>query len=147
MNGIDRIRFLARRPRMKKYIVELTADERSGLEDLIKKGNAAAYKIKHANILLKADQAEGGAAWRDEQIVEAFGGHVTTIANPRGLLEKQEDQLHGLLQQAGKTTRPRPDPNNHQRPDHLPNHQPTTTTTQTKNHSRWLKCYRIFNLQ
>ena len=68
---------------MKKYVVELTRDERRNLRELVKKGKAAAYKIKHANILLKADQAKGGSKWMDEQIVEAFGCHVTTVANVR----------------------------------------------------------------
>ncbi len=68
---------------MKKYVIELTRDERRELRELVKKGKAAAYRIKHANILLKADQAKGGAAWIDEQIVEAFGCHVTTVANVR----------------------------------------------------------------
>lgn len=67
---------------MKKYVVELTLDERRELRDLVKKGKAA-YRIKHANILLKADQAKGGPEWTDEQIVEAFGCHVTTVANVR----------------------------------------------------------------
>ena len=68
---------------MKKYVVELTREEQRDLQELVKKGKAAAYKIKHANILLKADQAKGGPAWTDEQIVEAFGCHVTTVANVR----------------------------------------------------------------
>lgn len=68
---------------MKKYIVELTGDERRQLRDLVRKGKAAAYKIRHANILLKTDQAEGGPAWTDQQIVEAFGCHEDTVANVR----------------------------------------------------------------
>ena len=39
----------------KKYIVRLTAEERKYLEDFVSKGKRSAYKIKHANILLKAD--------------------------------------------------------------------------------------------
>ena len=38
----------------KKYIVRLTDEERKELEEFVAKG-AAAYKIQHANILLKAD--------------------------------------------------------------------------------------------
>ena len=44
----------------KKYIVELTGNERSQLQALVQKGKAAAYKIKHAHILLKADQGPEG---------------------------------------------------------------------------------------
>ena len=35
-----------------KYVVILTSQERKELLELVKKGKAAAYKIKHANILL-----------------------------------------------------------------------------------------------
>ncbi len=38
---------------MKKYIVELTSEERSGLKDIIKAERMAAHKRRHARILLK----------------------------------------------------------------------------------------------
>jgi len=65
----------------KKYIVRLTAEERSELEAMVKKGKAAAYKIKHANILLVADA--NGPAWPDRQIAEAFSCHLDTVENVR----------------------------------------------------------------
>ena len=65
----------------KKYIVRLTADERTLLENLISKGKAAAYKIKHANILLKVDAS--GPEWSDEETAEAFGCHGNTVRNVR----------------------------------------------------------------
>ena len=36
----------------KKYIVRLSKAERKELKELTKKGKIAAYKIKHANVLL-----------------------------------------------------------------------------------------------
>ena len=39
----------------KKYIVELTSEDRSKLQEMVKKGKGAAYRIKHAHILLKSD--------------------------------------------------------------------------------------------
>ena len=57
---------------MKRYIVTLTADERQALHDLIAAGKAAAQKLAHARILLKADAAEGGPAWPDHRIAEAL---------------------------------------------------------------------------
>jgi hypothetical protein len=53
---------------MKKYIVELTMDERKQLKkkELIRCGKAEAYKIRHAQIMLKTDQAEGRTAWKDK---------------------------------------------------------------------------------
>lgn len=66
---------------MKRYIIRLTQTEREWLEGLVKKGRAAAYRIKHANILLKADA--DGPAWIDERIAEGFGCHVHTVENVR----------------------------------------------------------------
>ena len=65
----------------KKYIVRLTAEERAELEAMVKKGKAAAYKIKHANILLAADV--NGPAWPDRQIAAAFSCHLGTVENVR----------------------------------------------------------------
>ena len=66
---------------MKKYIVRLTEGERQRLRALARKGKAAAYRIKHANILLKADA--DGPGWVDKRIAEAFGCHVRTVENVR----------------------------------------------------------------
>jgi len=65
----------------KKYVVRLTGGEREELGAMVKKGRAAAYKIRHANILLKADA--DGAAWTDTRIAEAFGCHRGTVENVR----------------------------------------------------------------
>jgi hypothetical protein len=76
---------------MKKYRVTLTADEREQLAGLIAAGKAAAQKLTHARILLKADQAEGGPGWIDEQIAEALEVSVATIERVR-----QRFVEHGL---------------------------------------------------
>lgn len=68
---------------MKKYVVELTPEERRGLRDLARKGKAAAYKIRHANILLHVDQSDEGSSWKDAEVAEVFGCHVTTVENVR----------------------------------------------------------------
>jgi hypothetical protein len=65
----------------KRYVVRLTEQEREQLHALIRKGKAAAYKIKHANILLKADA--DGPAWSDEAIATAFSVHTRTVAGMR----------------------------------------------------------------
>ena len=52
----------------KKYVVTLTDDEQEQLKDLVNTGKTAAYRIKHANVLLKADA--NGDSWSDEQIAE-----------------------------------------------------------------------------
>jgi len=75
----------------KKYIVELTSEERSELEAMVKKGKAAAYKIKHAHVLLNADQGPEGPGWKDAEIAKTFHCHVTTVENVRRRLVE-----HGL---------------------------------------------------
>lgn len=52
----------------KKYIVALTSVEREVLEKLTTTGKAAAYKINHARILLKADTNQVDGGWTDEKI-------------------------------------------------------------------------------
>lgn len=71
---------------MKKYVVELTADERASLSELIRKGQAAAYRIRNANVLLKADAGPHGPAWKDARIAEAFGCDITTVERLRKTL-------------------------------------------------------------
>jgi len=66
---------------MKQYIIRLTQGERERLGSLTRKGKAAAYKIRHASILLKADA--DGPAWTDKRIAEAVGCHVRTVENVR----------------------------------------------------------------
>jgi hypothetical protein len=65
----------------KKYIVRLTDEEREELEGLVSKGKAAAYRIKHANILLRVDVDTN--TWSDEQAAEAFACHPNTVRNIR----------------------------------------------------------------
>ncbi len=65
----------------KKYIVRLTDEECDYLNELVTKGKAAAYKIRHANILLKADA--DGSEWTDEHIAEAFSANKSTVAGIR----------------------------------------------------------------
>jgi transposase len=68
---------------LKKYIVTLTAEERQDLLALIAAGKAAAQKLAHARILLKADAADGGPAWPDHRIAEAVEVSVPTIERVR----------------------------------------------------------------
>jgi hypothetical protein len=68
---------------MTKYRVTLTADERQQLQDPIASGKAAAKKLAHARILLKADVAEGGPAWPDQRIADALEVSTDTIGRVR----------------------------------------------------------------
>ena len=67
----------------KKYRVTLTADERAELERLLARGKADVRKVKHAQILLKADEAEGGPGWPDERIAEVFDAGIATVERVR----------------------------------------------------------------
>ena len=73
----------------KKYVVELTTEERRYLETLIDTGKAAKHKVRYAQMLLLADQDEQGPGWADEQIAEAFRSHRTTVERLRKRLVEQ----------------------------------------------------------
>ena len=88
----------------KKFVVELDASERSRLIELISKGKAPAKTILKARILLKADQGEGGEAWKDEQICTALDTNITMIARAR---EKFVEQgLDAVLTRKKRETPP-----------------------------------------
>jgi hypothetical protein len=65
----------------KKYIVELTEDERSNLREVVKKLKGTSGKVKRANILLKADV--GGPGWTDARIAGALDCRTKTVENVR----------------------------------------------------------------
>src|SRR5919205_4204536 len=68
---------------MKRYRVTLTEEEREDLERLLARGKADVRKLKHAHILLKADEAPGGPAWSDPQIAEALDVGEATVPRIR----------------------------------------------------------------
>ncbi len=68
---------------MKKYLVELTTQERSQLKDIIDADRMAAHKRRHAWMLLKADQGKHGPGWTDERIAEAFDASALTVKRMR----------------------------------------------------------------
>lgn len=70
-----------------KHIVHLTAEEREELTALVSKGKSSAAKIRHAQVLLKAD-AEG-PNWTDPRIADAFSMHLNTVAGIRKRLVEQ----------------------------------------------------------
>ncbi len=72
-----------------KYIVRLTAEERTELEDLIHTGKRAASVLIHARILLKADVGEGGPGWDDERIAEAIECGASTVYRVRQALVEE----------------------------------------------------------
>lgn len=67
----------------KKYIVTLMEEERRMLQEMLSRGKAAARKLVHARILLKADGAAGGPGWNDDRIAEALEVGRATVERVR----------------------------------------------------------------
>ena len=65
----------------KRYSVRLTTEERKILAELGKKGRTAAYKIKHAIILLNVDA--DGPNRPDETLASVLNCHGNTVRNVR----------------------------------------------------------------
>ena len=80
---------------VKQYVVRLSKDERSALEDLISKGKHPAATILKARVLLKADVSDAGEGWSDSRIVKALDTSVATVARIRQRLV--EDGLDAVL--------------------------------------------------
>jgi transposase len=75
---------LARNYRMnKKYIVQLTPDQRATLEARTRTGTTTAAMQRHARILLKADTGLDGPAWEDAVIAAAVEVSVPTVERIR----------------------------------------------------------------
>ena len=67
----------------KKYIVTLIPAERQTLQAMLSKGKAAARKLVHVRILLKADASGGGPAWSDDAIAEGLEVGRATVERVR----------------------------------------------------------------
>ncbi|MGN6625472.1 MAG: helix-turn-helix domain-containing protein [Tepidisphaeraceae bacterium] len=74
---------------MKKYRVTLEAGERQSLHGLLAKGKADVRRLKHAQVLLAADESPGGPAQGDVAIAVALGiGRVTVERVRRRFVEE-----------------------------------------------------------
>jgi hypothetical protein len=67
----------------KKYIVELTNEERQHLEKLTSSGKAPARTVNRAHILLKSDSSAAGPKWKYEAICAAYNVTPVTVMNVR----------------------------------------------------------------
>ena len=79
----------------KKYIVRLSQSERKELKRVIAQLIGTSQKVRRAHILLKADQ--GGPAWTDKRIAEAFDCRTKTVENLRQRFVQSgfDETLHG----------------------------------------------------
>ena len=64
--------------RPRKYHITLTQEEYNELLHLVKKGPTQAYKITHAQVLLKLDESFNEKPWNVEDISDAY--HISTHA-------------------------------------------------------------------
>ena len=67
---------------MEKYLVTLSAEERSELEHLVSAGKSAARKLTHARILLLADTSSV-KPHTDTEVVAALGTGLRTVERAR----------------------------------------------------------------
>ena len=67
----------------KRYRVHLAPEERQQLQELISTGTAAARTLAHARILLKADEAAAGPAWKNAAIAAALEISELTVTRVR----------------------------------------------------------------
>lgn len=65
----------------KKYIVRLSDEERTELQQVIKQLKGTSQKVRRAHVLLKADA--NGPSWTDAKIADAFGCRTKTVENIR----------------------------------------------------------------
>lgn len=88
----------------KKYVVELSCDEREHLGTVISKGKAAARTILKARILLKADQGRLGPGWTDDRICQALDSNEAMVARVRRQLV--EEGMTAVLSRKKRETPP-----------------------------------------
>lgn len=68
---------------VKKYRVTLEAEEREQLRQLLSKGKADVRRLKHAQILLAADESDGAPGRTDDSIAEAVNAGRATVERVR----------------------------------------------------------------
>jgi transposase len=94
----------------KRYLVELTPEERQDLTKLVSAGKGSARTLTRARILLKADQAAGGPGWDDGRIADALGcGRRTVERVRRRLVEEGLDAALTHKPQARPSVAPKLD--------------------------------------
>lgn len=74
---------------VKKYVVNLSEEERGQLDEFIRKGKRTAQLVTKARILLKADISEAGEGWSDSRIAEALDTSIANIERTRRQLVEE----------------------------------------------------------
>jgi len=89
----------------KKYVVELSHDERAHLSAMIGKGKCSAQANLKARILLKADQGADGEGLRDTTICDALDTNVRMVERVRETCVTEG--LEAVFKRKQRTTPPR----------------------------------------
>jgi transposase len=89
----------------KRYVVRLTDEQRGHLEALVRRGRAHARKLLYARILLKSDAAQGGPAWTDKRIAEAFEVSTATVARERRRFSEEDLEVALMPRKPGRPRR------------------------------------------
>ena len=82
---------------MKFYKVTLTDIEIKFLEEITRKGKRSAFIIRNANILLNANEGDGGRKQKDKDIAQLLGITTRTLENIRKkfVLDGFDEALYG----------------------------------------------------
>jgi hypothetical protein len=67
----------------KRYVVELSPEQRARCSELIRSGAAPARTLTHARVLLKTDSGAEGPGWTDAAIAQALEIGTLTVAKIR----------------------------------------------------------------
>ena len=67
----------------KKYVVQLSAEDRQRCMDLVRSGTTHTRRLMHARVLLKADSGSQGPGWTDAAIAQAVEVSAVTVAKIR----------------------------------------------------------------
>jgi len=86
-----------------RYHVRLSESERKILLKMISKGSAPAKSIMHANVLLAADENDGGGKKSEAKIAQLFHVHPQTVHTVRQLYSEK-----GLQAALGRKKRKTP---------------------------------------
>jgi transposase len=89
---------------VKRYAVQLSAEERERLESLKVKGNIPARRLMKAMVLLKADVSDAGEGLSDSEIVKALGTTDSMVYSTRKKLV--EEGLDAVLSRKIRETPP-----------------------------------------
>ena len=95
----------------KKYVVDLTENERHELEKLITTGKHSASRINHARILLKADINQPDGGWPDSEISAALDISIRTIERVRQRFVEESLEASLKRRSGGNSKRRRLDGN------------------------------------